>query len=172
MRKVSFLIALVVCLILVIIPAVGQSVTLSRGQIVYAPASHTCMRWDSGNCIRSMRTGLSIRNIDLNFPITLISIQLYDPDGNLIDELLDDLNDDYKTLAPLTSIGFNTDPYDLYPWPGGRLSFIVKWKSSRYVNAPIIESSRVLLDASEDQLLPLTWQAMDITTGTVLREAP
>ena len=169
MRKVSFLISLVVCLILVIIPAVGQTVTLSRGQIVYAPANHFCSRLDGNDCIRRMVTGLTIRNIDLNSPITLISIQLYDPYGNLIDELLGHLNEDYKILAPLTSIGFSTDPYELYDWPGGRISFIVRWKSNRYVNAPIIETNRVLLDGPEGQF---TWGGFDFTPGTVLKEAP
>ena len=168
MRKVSFLMALVVCSILVIIPAVGQSVTLSRGQIVYAPAAHNCIRWDDeGNCTRSLQTGLTIRNVDLNFPITLISIQLYDPYGNLVDELL---KSGPQILSSLASIGFRTAEYGFWDWlEGGRPSFIVRWKSSRYVNPPIIETGRVVL---EGYGYGTTWQAMDITSGTVLKEAP
>jgi hypothetical protein len=169
MRKVSFLIALVVCLILVIIPAVGQCVTLSRGQIVYAPAAHNCIRYDEENgelCIRSFQTGLTIRNIDLNFPITLISIQLYDPDGNFVDEFL---KSGPIILNHLASISFRTSGYYLWGWEEGRPSFIVRWKSNRYVNAPIIETGRTVLDGYGYET---TWQAMDITTGTVLKEAP
>ena len=79
MKKVSFLISLGVCLILVIIPAVGHSIDRYKGQTVYAVASHNCFKYDDSNCIRMARTRLIIRNIDPNNPINVTSIVQNDP---------------------------------------------------------------------------------------------
>jgi len=105
MRKVSFWVFFVVCLILVTTPVFGQPGKMSRGQTVYAPAAHNCFKEDtgSGDCILSSTTGLIIRNLDSNFPITLTSIELYSPTGDLVYDLLEDGPQSINPLPRVTS---------------------------------------------------------------------
>ena len=168
MRKLLFLISFVVCLIMVTAPSFGEPIEKSRGQTAYAPVIHNCFRWDDVDpafCSFRGATRLIIRNIDLNHPITVIFINLYDPDGVLRHEFLAGA----LTIPPLAS--------ETFPIPGfidlwdahtdGRPSFIVRWRARREVSPPIIETGRVLiedLDGSFDAV------GLDVTPATILRE--
>ena len=150
MRKISFLIFFVVCLILITAPAYGQSFEISKGQIVYVPAVHGYLYGNEWMA----RTVLIIRNVDLNRRITVNSVELYGPDGNKVDyEFLAEPEE----LDPLESIAFLIPPPPYVEFwgpdaaiePGipkeGRPGFIVRWTAAKPVNTPIINSSAVIV---------------------------
>jgi len=150
MRKISFLIFFTVCLILVTAPAFGQSFEISKGQIVYVPAFHGYLygtEWMA-------RTVLVIRNVDLNRRITVNSVELYGPDGNKVDYVFLAEPEDLDPLASI-AIPIPPPPYvefwgpDATIEPGipkeGRPGFIVRWRAAKPVNAPLIQSSTVIV---------------------------
>lgn len=55
-----------------------------------------------------------------------------------------------ENADPLASKTFSIDGSEISFWPGyeGRPSFIVRWRSSRSVRSPIIESARALINGS------------------------
>ena len=77
---------------------------------------------------------LSIRNTDIDQPITIVSVKYYDTDGKLLKEYLDQPLE-LKTLASTRYIIKESDKAG-----GSGANFIVKWKSEKKVNLPIIEA--------------------------------
>jgi hypothetical protein len=133
MKKILILLLVAMCLFVLSINAFAES--SKKKQTVYVPAVHNDLSVESESRIGLTR--LVIRNIDLQKPITLISVDFYDSDGTLIKEYLDSK----LSLGPLASITFiNDDLQNLYP-NGDRPSFIVKWEGDKGVNSPIIASS-------------------------------
>ena len=139
--------------------ACGQSL----GQIVYGPALY--------NDFRPLTTeiGVSriiIRNIDPTKSLILVSVNFYNPDGNLVKEFLSEP----EVIDPLASVSFianlTTMEELLYHMDAGRPSFIVKWRAAERVKAPIIEVARILITPGESG----TVKGFDYTPGTVIRQ--
>ena len=162
MRKVNFLISLVVCLILLTVPAFGQSFKVSKGQVVYVPANHNYIIDDTG---WRVVTRLIIRNVALNRQITVNSIELFGPDG-LSAYVFEGTPVD---LGPLESITYGI-PAAVIPWGQneGRPGFIVNWTASRLVSAPIIESATAIADFSG--FPNINFQGVSFSPGRVLKE--
>ena len=76
---------------------------------------------------------LSIRNTDPKFPITILAADYYDSRGKLISGYLKEAIE----LKPLESIYYYIKEYDTSGGSGA--NFIVKWRSQKRVNKPIIE---------------------------------
>lgn len=171
MRKISFLIFFTVCLILVTAPAFGQSFEISKGQIVYVPALHNYIYAGSTNW--TTRTRLIIRNVDLNYKIKVNSIELYGPDGIKVDHVF---LEDPVDLYPLNSMAILLNFLDNIPFWGadeGRPGFIVRWRASRPVNAPIIET--ITVQVYQEVLgggyyCPPDFQGIQINPARVLKE--
>lgn len=111
----------------------GDNSYLSKGQTVYVPAySHIY----SGNreVPFSLTVTLSIRNIDLNHPITITAVNYYETQGKFLRKYLDKPID----LGPLESTRYIVPEKDKAGGSGA--NFLVEWKSERAVNPPIIES--------------------------------
>jgi len=109
----------------------AESFSLSEGQTVYVPVySHIYVvkghTFDLAIC-------LSIRNTDPNHPITILSANYHDSEGNLVRNYAETP----IQLKPLASIDFFVGEYDTAGGLGA--SFLVKWKSTIKVNEPIIE---------------------------------
>jgi hypothetical protein len=105
----------------------------SKGQSVYVPIySHIY----SGLKARpfDLAAILSIRNTDINQPVTLISVKYYDAEGKLLKEYLDQPLQ-LKALASTRYIIMEDDKAG-----GSGAKFIVKWKSDIRVTSPIIEA--------------------------------
>ena len=176
MRKISFLIFFTVCLILVTAPAFGQSFEISKGQIVYVPALHNYIYAVAGSedwKDWTTRTRLIIRNVDLNYKIKVNSIELYGPDGIKVDHVF---LEDPVDLYPLNSMAILLNFFDnITFWAAdeGRPGFIVSWRASRPVNAPIIET--ITVQVYQEVLgggsygLP-DFQGIQINPARVLRE--
>ena len=108
-------------------------IQLSMGQSVYVSIySHIY----SGRKARpfDLAAILSIRNTDINQPVTIVSVKYYDSDGRLLKEYLDEPLE-LKALASTRYIIMEGDKTG-----GSGANFIVRWKSNIRVTAPIIEA--------------------------------
>jgi hypothetical protein len=119
-----------------IITSAGQAagdIQLSMGQSVYVSIySHIY----SGLKARpfDLAAILSIRNTDINQPVTIVSVKYYDTEGKLLKEYLDEPSE-LKALASTRYIIMEGDKAG-----GSGANFIVKWKSNKKVTPPIIEA--------------------------------
>ena len=99
---------------------------------------------------------LSIRNTDPNAPITIVKVEYYSSDGGLLKNYLDGPVQ-LKSLASTRYIIKERDTKG-----GSGANFIVKWKSEKIVNAPIIET--VMIGTSSQQGISFT------SRGQVIKE--
>jgi hypothetical protein len=111
----------------------AEDIKLSSGQTVYVSIySHIY----SGLKARpfDLAAILSIRNTDMNQPVTIVSAKYYDTDGKLLKEYLN---------GPLQLNALASTRYIIKEGDkagGSGANFIVKWKSEKKVNPPIIEA--------------------------------
>ena len=111
----------------------ADDIQLSRGQSVYVSIySHIY----GGAKARpfDLAAILSVRNTDINHPITIVSVKYYDSEGKLLKEYLNEPLE-LKTLASTRYIIAERDKAG-----GSGANFIVRWKSNQKVTLPIIES--------------------------------
>ena len=111
----------------------ADDIQLSMGQSVYVSIySHIY----SGLKARpfDLAAILSIRNTDINQPVTIVSVKYYDTEGKLLKEYLDEPLH-LKALASTRYIIKEDDKAG-----GSGANFIVKWKSNIKVTPPIIEA--------------------------------
>ena len=135
-RPPNFLYFLLLIFSVGILTPAGSSagdIQLSMGQSVYVSIySHIY----SGLKARpfDLAAILSIRNTDINQPVTIVSVKYYDTEGKLLKEYLDDPLQ-LKALASTRYIIMEDDKAG-----GSGANFIVKWKSYKKVTPPIIEA--------------------------------
>lgn len=111
----------------------ADNIQLSTGQTVYVSIySHIY----SGLKARSFDLAaiLSIRNTDPEYPIMIDSVKYYNTEGKLIKEYLSEP----LQLNVLASTRYIIKEGD--KTGGSGANFIVKWKSDKMVNPPIIEA--------------------------------
>ena len=180
MKKISVLISLLVCIVFVSTPALAGGFKKSIGQTVYAPANHNCyFPWpapeirEAWNCDLSVNSRLVIRNLDLNYSITVTEINFHDPDGDFVLELLLEPLE----IQPLASATFavpksgpDSPPYWTV-FTEGKPSFIVKWTAERRVHPPNITSSHAIINwIPGPPPNPISFEGLTVTPGTVLQE--
>jgi len=140
MKKLSFLISLLVCIALVSTPAFGDGFKKSKGQTLLSPANHSCYWWMGYPCAKGFGTNLFIRNIDLDHPITLTEVILLAPDGSIAYDF--DISD--LELLPLNSKVIRIPgPPEVNYWDVSedRPGFFIKWTSEQRVRPPMIYST-------------------------------
>ena len=111
----------------------AEDIKLSSGQTVYVSIySHIY----SGLKARpfDLAAILSIRNTDINQPVTIVSAKYYDTDGKLLKEYLNEP----LQLNALASTRYIIKESDKAGGSGA--NFIVKWKSNKKITSPIIEA--------------------------------
>ena len=106
---------------------------LSKGQTIYVPVYSNIFSAPR-KIPFNLATLLSVRNTDMSGSITIISADYYDTKGKLVRRYYQQP----VTLAPLESTSIYIPEDDTVGGSGA--NFIVKWTSSREVNAPIVES--------------------------------
>lgn len=111
----------------------AQEIQLSKGQTVYVPIYSHIYSGDQERPFNLTST-LSIRNTDLDNPVTVTEVNYYGSDGRLIKRYIDKP----VTLGSLSATRFVVKESDKAGGSGA--SFIVKWKSDVRVNTPVIES--------------------------------
>ncbi len=136
-RRLPILICLCLSIVLTEILAPvdisAEDIKLSSGQTVYVSIySHIY----SGLKARpfDLAAILSIRNTNINQPVTIVSAKYYDTDGKLLKEYLNEP----LQLNALASTRYIIKEGDKAGGSGA--NFIVKWKSEKKVNPPIIEA--------------------------------
>ena len=170
MKKTVILISVVLCLILLATTAfAAKPVDVSRGQLVFVGASYNDLSYmRDGQVINQFTTTkLFIRNIDLERPITVLSVDFYGPDGALVHEYVDTP----IVIDPLTAAEFVTS----FPVLGrpvfeageGVPCFLVKWKANKLVNEPIIAASISIVRLDGNFIEFLATQSI---RGVVLKE--
>ena len=111
---------------------IGEAGGLSTGQSVYVPIYSHIYSGDREHPFL-LTAIVSIRNIDPQHRITVLAVDYFDSDGNLLRKYLQQPVE----LAPMASIRYVVGESDKGGGSGAK--FIVKWQSSTKVNAPIIE---------------------------------
>ena len=137
-------------------PAVGE-IQISKGQSVYVSIySHIY----SGVKARpfDLAAILSIRNTDINQSINIVSVKYYDTEGKLLKEYLDKPLE-LKALASTRYIIMENDKAG-----GSGAKFIVRWKSDKKINPPIIEA--VMIGTQSGQGISF------VSRGQVIEEHP
>ena len=135
----------------------AEDIKLSSGQTVYVSIySHIY----SGLKARpfDLAAILSIRNTDINQPVTIVSAKYYDTDGKLLKEYLNEP----LQLNALASTRYIIKEGD--KTGGSGANFIVKWKSEKKVNPPIIEA--VMIGTHSGQGISF------VSRGQVLKDDP
>ena len=130
---VNFVLALIVTGLITSAGQAAGDIQLSRGQSVYVSIySHIY----SGIKARpfDLVAILSIRNTDIDQPVTILSVRYYDTEGKLLKEYLDQPLE-LKALASTRYIIKEDDKAG-----GSGANFIVKWKSNEKVTPPILEA--------------------------------
>jgi len=111
----------------------AQGAIISTGQTIYVPVYSHIYSGDREHPFYLTAT-LSVRNTDPKHAITILSVDYYDSKGKLLRSYLNSPVD----LNPLATNRYIIKESDKSGGSGA--NFIVKWKSSAKVNAPIIES--------------------------------
>ena len=111
----------------------AEEINLSSGQTVYVSIYSHIYSGVKGRPFDLAAT-LSLRNTNLQYPITLVSVKYYDSDGKLVEDYLNRP----KQLKALVSTRYIILEGD--KTGGSGANFIVVWKSERQVNPPIIEA--------------------------------
>jgi len=119
----------------------------SRGQTVYVPVySHIYMGNKETPFLLAVT--LSIRNIDLSNPITITEVSYYETQGKFHNNFITDNIE----LNPLASTRYIINENDKSGGSGA--NFIVKWKSTKMSNPPIIEA--VMIGTQSQQGISFT----------------
>jgi hypothetical protein len=105
----------------------------SAGQTVYVPVYSNVFSGPQ-NLPFNVSAMLSIRNIDLHNPVTIVSAEYYDNDGKLLRQYIKGP----QVLGPLASTHIIIKEND--EEGGFGANFIVRWTAARKINTPIIES--------------------------------
>lgn len=136
MAKVAIAL-LVLCIVSMLWPQARSEadslVKLSRGQTVYVPVYSHIYSGDREHPFYLAAT-LSIRNTDPKHPITILEVNYYDSDGNLLKKHV-------KSPVQISAMASTRYVIKESDKSGGSgANFIVKWRSYHDVNVPIIES--------------------------------
>ncbi len=132
----GLVVSLVILVIAVILPGHGNAsstVAVLKGQSVYVPIYSHIYHGDNEREFDLAAT-LSIRNIDPQNDITLVAVDYFDSDGNLLKKYVKKPIQ-LKKLATTRYIIKGSDKSG-----GSGAKFIVRWTSVEAVNAPLIES--------------------------------
>ena len=116
--------------------ALAGELKMIRGQTVYVPVySHIIIgERERGSVNFDLSINLSIRNTDPKNPITIISADYYDSNGEVVKKFVTKP----MTIKPMASTYYFIAQSDKSG--GWGANYIVKWKSEKKVNEPIIES--------------------------------
>lgn len=152
---------LVLSVLFVLILCAGDSLAatdnrqLSTGQSLYVPAySHIY----SGNSEKPflLTVTLSIRNTNLEEPITISAADYYETQGKMLRPFIAEP----VSLKPLESIRYVIPERDKSGGSGA--NFIVKWNALKPVNPPVVET--IMIGTQTQQGISFTSRAVEIFT--------
>ena len=135
----------------------GAEFRLSRGETVYVPV-YSNVFVGPKSLPFNLATTLSIRNIDPSHPMTITSVEYLDTNGKLVRRYLAKP----QSLAPLATHYVHLEEKDTAGGFGAK--FIVKWESTRVINAPIIEC--LMIGATSGQGISFVSPGQEIKDGS------
>ena len=122
----------------ILIAAMQPAYALTTGNHIYVPiyshVYHGNIDWTNKPETKQMAVMVSIRNTDMQHPITITSIKYYGSDG----KMLRDETAKAKTLAPLATMELFVENKDLAGGAGA--NYVIVFTSQAPVNPPIIEA--------------------------------
>jgi hypothetical protein len=133
LRRLAGLSALLASASLLAVPSHAESeVHPATSQTVYVPVYSNVFH---GNHERPfhLNATLSIRSTDLEDTMTLVAVDYYDTKGKLLERYLEKPLE----IGPLASVHYSIKESD--EAGGFGANFLVRWKSSKAVNEPVIE---------------------------------
>ncbi|MFH2091326.1 MAG: DUF3124 domain-containing protein [Pseudomonadota bacterium] len=125
----------------------SETIELSKGQTIYVPAYSHIYIGDRERPFLLTIT-VSIRNVNLNHPITLTGVDYYETQGKFLKKMVDNP----ITLNPLESKRYIIAEKD--NTGGSGANFIVEWRSEKAVNPPIVEA--IMIGAKSGQGISFT----------------
>jgi hypothetical protein len=111
----------------------ADAISLSNGQTLYVPGYSHIYSGDQERPVLLAVT-VSIRNTDPVRSIVVTAVDYYDSDGKLVKKYIDSP----VALGPMASIRHVVPESDKAGGSGA--NFVVRWKSSKPVNPPIVET--------------------------------
>jgi hypothetical protein len=129
----------------------ASEIELWQGQTIYVPVYSHIYHGDRRGTL-NLATTLSIRNTDPTHSITILKVNYHDSSGKLVRSYLENVLE----LGPLSSSHYLLKESDTSG--GDTPCFIVKWTSSRKVNAPIIEGVMIGTASTQGISFVLTGQ--------------
>lgn len=144
--RTSIMVALL-CLLAMAVPARAESPEQSAGQLVYVPA-YAHIYYGNANMPFYLTVTLSVRNTNLDKPITVTTLEYYDTAGTLMKRFLDKP----VVLTPLETMEIVIQEKGKEGGSGD--NFLVRWKASQPVNPPIIEA--VMIGTASGQGISFT----------------
>ena len=134
-----------------------SAIRLSSGQTVYVAIYSNVFIGPKEHPFKLTAT-LSIRNTDLHNSLNLLSVEYFDNNGKTLKEYVNTP----IALAPLASRHFSVKESGE---PGGfGANFIVRWKSAKEINAPIIQS--VMIGGTSGQGISFVSEGVAIDENT------
>ncbi|KPJ97969.1 MAG: hypothetical protein AMJ60_09845 [Desulfobacterales bacterium SG8_35] len=130
-------------------PPIGRNsnVEKSLGQTLYLPIAHMNFSYDPGDgqiIYQRIHNRITIRNKDRYNNIMITSLEIYDPDGQLVVYL----SDTPIILEPLAATSYGMPPEIPFDKTGngsnGRYSAILTWQADDYVVQPNIGTTMAL----------------------------
>ncbi|MGD8563019.1 MAG: DUF3124 domain-containing protein [Desulfarculaceae bacterium] len=104
-----------------------------KGQTVYVPVYSQIYYYQIKREL-NLAVTLSVRNTDMNKPLTITEVVYYDTDGNK----LKNYQDKPTKLGPLATAEYVVEEKDTKGGAGA--NFIVRWTAASPVSQPVIES--------------------------------
>ena len=133
-KREMMLTAVIGVLFLALLPGAswssGADVPMSKGQTVYVPVYSHIYPGDQEHPFYLAVT-LSIRNVDPNRPITVMSVDYYDSEGKLLKSYLEHP----VAMSALSSRRYIVKESDKAGGSGA--SFLVRWIAEGEVNVPV-----------------------------------
>ena len=111
----------------------SRAIERHESQTLYVPV-YAHIYYFNRNRRFNLATTLSIRNTDLDHPLTLTSVKYYDSRGALLQDYLPQP----LRMDPLTSVDYVVDERD--GRGGSGASFLVEWKAEQALTAPVVEA--------------------------------
>ena len=154
-RQVSCPILILMLLQCMLLPAWGQTLKTSRGQVVYIPVYSHIYSGDREQPF-DLAVTVSIRNTDPENSLTLTAVDYYDSSGKLLKHYLD-VPLDLQALASRRYVIGESDKLG-----GSGASFLVTWESTQALSPPILES--IMIGTKNQQGISF------VSRGQVIRE--
>ena len=150
---IQLLIIISICLNAPIFSHADNKNMLSKGQTIYVSAYSHIYHGDSERPFLLTVT-ISIRNIDPNHQIEILSVDFYQSQGEFVKKLIDKP----VILKPLESLRHIIPETDKSGGSGA--NFIVEWKSDKLINPPIVES--IMIGTKMQQGISFTSRGREI----------